>query len=233
VLSTLAFVLQSELVTTVDPVFRAVGLVVLPLYWSYLLGTGGAAALATARFLRASSSHLRVQPGHPDGCGGLEPIGTFCLFLSAPFLLAGLILTFVAVSSAWHPLLRDPNLIEPLRHAARVGLLVCVAPFAALGFFWPLWGLHLCMAEQRDAYESSYADYLGSLLRDAEAARGDAARSRDAIAAINSAKSTLAPDKIGFPVWPFDVEIVLKFSVPQITALAATLWSQMKVLFAQ
>ena len=92
-----------------------------------------------------------LQINHPDGCGGLRPIGDLCLKLayvtsSLPFLL-GLWLVFLNFLDLRY-LHMDPEDIEPLVSTI-IFLTIPVAALCVFSFFFPLGSIHTCMMQAK------------------------------------------------------------------------------------
>lgn len=99
---------------------------------------------------------LDVKNNHPDGCGGLSPIGDLCLKLAyciAPFLiLIGMwliLVNMVDVNYLHMPFINIEKLISTLQ--------VLLMPFIALGFlifFFPIMSIHGAMRRARSIVEA-------------------------------------------------------------------------------
>lgn len=70
-------------------VHRAARWFLAPSLWAYFGGVLVWSSLATGGALRRliERTGLHLDPIHPDGCGGLEPVGAICLWNAAPTLL--------------------------------------------------------------------------------------------------------------------------------------------------
>lgn len=92
-----------------------------------------------------------IQINHPDGCGGLSPIGDLCLKLayvtsSLPILL-GLWLVFLSFLDLRY-LRMDPADIEPLVSTI-IFLTIPVSALCVFSFFFPLGSIHTCMIQAK------------------------------------------------------------------------------------
>jgi hypothetical protein len=92
-----------------------------------------------------------LQINHPDGCGGLRPIGDLCLKLAyvislLPILL-GLWLVFLSFLDLRF-LRMDPGNIEPLVSTI-IFLTIPVAILCVFIFFFPLGSIHTCMMKAK------------------------------------------------------------------------------------
>jgi hypothetical protein len=84
---------------------------------------------------------LRIQLRHPDGCGGLEPIGRVCLDHALVLAVPGALLAFWILQGAFLGN-RDPNTVV---HIQLLTVVMMVAIIALLG---PLWSIHKAMKEK-------------------------------------------------------------------------------------
>jgi len=92
-----------------------------------------------------------LQINHPDGCGGLRPIGDLCLKLAyalspLPFLL-GAWLVFLNFLDLRY-LRMNPANIEPLVSTI-VLLTIPIAVLCVFSFFFPLGSIHTCMLKAK------------------------------------------------------------------------------------
>lgn len=65
----------------------------------YFMGSFIWPIIVTMQFVKGLSDHfsIEIQPSHPDKCGGLKPLGDFCLSMSLPVIIGGLVLSFVSI----------------------------------------------------------------------------------------------------------------------------------------
>ncbi|MBZ4336677.1 hypothetical protein [Corallococcus sp. AS-1-12] len=66
--------------------------------WAWMLGAAGFIMLSIANLFHSLGKHdaIRILPEHQDQCGGLEPIGTFFIWMTAPLILISTFLTLAA-----------------------------------------------------------------------------------------------------------------------------------------
>ena len=124
----------------------------------YFLGVSSWTMLVTGYYLRAVTSRfdLQIEPGHPDNCGGLRPLGRFCFSMALPILVGVVFFAIYGIGGTLYPALL-PGISDTTRLGAGVGLLVFDIPLAALAFFFPLWGIHREMIRQKELYEERFA----------------------------------------------------------------------------
>ncbi len=156
---------------------------------------------------------------HPDGCGGLEPLGQLCLSNALIVSMAGLFLggwivvgpvtPYHALAAAYAPLFTK--------------LLIIPLAFAGISFFWPLWSVHEIMVAKRalvrqrlDALGNSINDVARELL--ACAGDTDPARAADLAKRLDLMQQTYASEQ-RVPVWPFNTSILTKLLTAQAVPL--------------
>ena len=106
---------------------------------------------------------LKIEPLHPDNCGGLKVLGNFCFSLASPIFIGSAYfigyLLFVALT------LRDLNIafFDATRALILFVVLVYGLPTAIFAFFLPLWNIHTKMLCEREENDDSYAEEMGAL----------------------------------------------------------------------
>lgn len=198
--------------------------ILFTVFYGYFLGAATWTVLITGRWVRKLSVafDLVVQPGHPDYCGGLKPIGTFCLGMVMPILLAITTLAVYSILSIWYPFLIDyENIVRPL---AGISLILFALPLASLVFFAPLWGIHSAMLAKKETYEFEYATRAANLERKMWSSL-DSGALVEAKAAKEEMEilQVLHPEKRLYPTWPFDRRILLVFLAPQCVSFISIL----------
>jgi hypothetical protein len=188
---------------------------------SVLLIVGGAVAgswlgrmASYGRLLGKATLHkqkiqLRVIPSHPDGAGGLKPIGDFHLYQS---MTASLPAIFLAV---WVLLisLRGPNPLWGYRSYLDqyIRLLPLAILFEVLVFVLPMSSIHAIMKSQKENVFLAEADRLFPAIATAPASLdGQADEERDA------AKQRLIEryeELEKAPTWPVDSSIRRRFTL--------------------
>jgi hypothetical protein len=195
---------------------RSIGLtfmnVLAPLIWAYFVGVGVWMLYVTGIYLQKLTEkfNLCIQPSHPDKCGGLRSLGDLCLRMALPILIAAIFFSIFGLGGVFD----NRNAITI---GANVTLFFIALPLAALAFWAPLWNVHREMVEQRRKYENEFAEQVTKLqekirifldkreLKNAKSARDEL-----------EIQEILHPDRIGYPSWPFDRNILLRFLTPQI-----------------
>ena len=142
---------------------------------------------------------LRVVPGHPDGAGGLRPIGAFYLYQS---LMASLPAVFLIVWGVLFWLRRQYQDADQYLWLLALAILVEV-----LVFVHPMLSVHASMREQRKAFLAR-ADRLSRAIETTQARLEDTElEERDAVkrqlAELVERYQTLEKT----PAWPMDQSI--------------------------
>ena len=75
------------------------------LVWAWMIGAAGSVAFDVAWFVRTlgGANILRVLPEHPDGCGGLRPLGLFFARMVSPLLLVAVLLGLASAAPEMTP----------------------------------------------------------------------------------------------------------------------------------
>ncbi|MGC9515208.1 MAG: hypothetical protein ACP5EL_06095 [Methanocrinis sp.] len=160
---------------------------------------------------------LRPRPNHPDGCGGFEPLGNLCLWhaliISIPAIYLGgwvILGQHTGYGHSYVPL-----------HSA---LLIIPIASAFVSFFLPLWSIHVEMIAQRDAawirlerlgekigrLELEMIDHMDSM-RDE-----DVLMIEKQLALMRLRYQQHQSQNEGYPVWPFNIEVLAKFLTSQL-----------------
>ena len=188
---------------------------IFDLLLAYFFGVGAWMMYITGFYIRnlTIKFDLTIQPGHPDNCGGLRLFGDFCLGIALPVLMGAVLLGLYSIGNIFH-------VIPFWTSAVNVGLIVFVLPLAAVAFFVPLWNIHLKMIKKRRMYEDEFAGRFMKLEEKIHTSldKGELDNAKSAKEEIEILQ-ILHPNKIGYPVWPFDSGILFKFLIPQIVAV--------------
>lgn len=207
------------------------------LVWAYCVAACGWVIAVTAAFIKKLPARFefKLNPGHPDKCGGLEPVGEFCLLLVTPILIAILYLSLFGIvtravdTPAMRYMAPAHDIVVVLDNVALFALAI---PLAAFVFFNTLWSFHKMMLRKRREYEDEYS----LLVRECLDGMKSAIERDDVDAAkVSSEKldvvSKMHPDNIGFPVWPFNRQILVRFITPQALSILGTVFPFIKRFF--
>jgi hypothetical protein len=150
---------------------------------------------------------LEVRPLHPDQAGGLSPLGKFSLNLSYIITILGFILATLPMSRNY---LAQGTFGFSWSNDVILGLgiYILAAPFA---FFAPLSVAHSAMKSTKQKllleisqqFEIEYADIQKSI-------QGDSPKLEERMAHLRGLHA-LHELTSKFPVWPFNIENILRF----------------------
>ncbi len=189
-------------------------ILLIALFWIFLIGLVGWLIVSTSIYIGKLTQRfsIQIQPSHPDGCGGLKPLGDFCFSAVTPLIVGGLFLTLI-------PVLRLDDLDLVMTLASTFALFLVAAPLTLLTIYLAFWNIHSSMVEHKMMYADQIAGQIIFLekeifLNTSEA--GELAKAKTAKEKLEILQS-LHPDKVSYPVWPFKVTstALLVFS-PQI-----------------
>jgi len=187
----------------------------------YFLGMSSWTMLVTGFYLRTVTTRfdLHVEPGHPDNCGGLRPLGRFCFSMALPILVGVVFFAIYGIGSSLYSMLL-PNVSDTMRLGAGAGLLVFDVPLAALAFFFPLWGIHREMVRQKELYEERFATYQAKMRQELWSSIDTNAfdEARTIRRQINILQ-LLHPNTLDYPTWPFSRRLLALYLIPQILPL--------------
>jgi hypothetical protein len=212
-------------------------LFVFALGWAYFWGLAVWPLYVTVRTIRLLSHRfeLDVRPRHPDGCGGLQPLGDFCFAMSLSMLIGGLVLAIVGVGGVWLFSTGAGDILywrfglgrfDPsIAYLALAFLFVLDLPLAVYGFLVPLWDIHVYMEERRREAQDQFADYVATLeQRIVSQIGGDGGleEARVANEKLTIIQEAIDPNKSGYPVWPFKHRLLITLFAPQALSIGGT-----------
>lgn len=193
----------------------------VPPFLGYFLGASAWTLFVTGMYLGKLSERfaIEVEPWHPDGCGGLWVVGSFCLRMALPILAGATFFGIYGIGTFFQPDLL-PQGQRILQIGANLGLLVFDIPLAALAFFHPLLGIHSEMVRKKKAYEEQFAGHLKRLydLLWLALEHGDLAEIKKIGEEIEVTRGLL-PLVVDYPTWPFNRRIFFTYLLPQIFPL--------------
>jgi hypothetical protein len=186
------------------------------LFWLFIIGQFSWVLYVTGRQIGKLTRKFRVdiQPGHPDKCGGLKPLGDFCFRAAIPLIGGGLLLSLIPVLN-W-------DIDRVLSIMATTIILVLIGPLTALTVLIPVWDIHEKMAEEKRIYEDRHAAQrmtLEKIIRTHTGGKGNLKQAEIARQKYEILR-TVDPEKMSYHVWPFRfTNTVLASFSPQIVAV--------------
>ena len=169
---------------------------------------------------------IDMNPGHPDGCGGLKPLGNLCLSIAFIILVPAIFLSFWGIGVTLVDIPGASFFAENWSDTFRK-LLILLSASAFFLFFLPLYYVHLEMArrqtELRDELDrlSLKIGQLREELR-LSADTGDmgaGSQKLDALAFMEKVYQVNSE----IPTWPFDTRMVWRFAAGQAVPLLTLL----------
>lgn len=153
--------------------------------------------------------------GHPDKCGGLEPVGSLCL------CNAKILGVWGAFLGGWIIIGKSHGVNSQLIYIFSIMLFVLLV-VAAISFFLPLWGVHRAM-QNRKIILNEKLDKIAEninklsqmrLLRAYEMSPEDSSLSVEL-----ERLQKIYQDNLNFPVWPFNYNLLLTLAATQAVPL--------------
>lgn len=185
----------------------------------YFVAVGGWVMYVTGKYLDKLTAKfkLNIQPSHPDKCGGLKSLGSFCLNMA-------LIIILLAMFQSFYGLTFNPKSFWSLGTIDFMVPLILVVAY--LAFLLPLFGIHRQMVKRRNEDEDEYANRISKLEANLRSSL-DNGESKKAKAIKDEIEATqlLNPSKTSFQTWPFNTAILLTFFLAQIVPILSLIAS--------
>jgi hypothetical protein len=144
---------------------------------------------------------FRIQPFHPDQCGGLKLLGTFCFGFVSPLLFGsgfyiGYILFSLSVSGT-----------DVISLVIKVGFplfyLLFLLPVIVLAFILPVWDIHIKMVRAGETNEDTYAARIEALREEIQSLL--TTNQVEEAKAVQEKKALVESLYTPYPTWPFRV----------------------------
>jgi hypothetical protein len=193
--------------------------VIAPLMWAYLAGVAAWTLVATGKYIREIPRRfkLKIKPSHPDKSGGLRFLGRFSFMMALPLLIGTVFISMIGIGGGeklfYLSGYSEGRIILGMAYIS-MPLILLLTYIAFLG---PLWSIHRFMADKRSEYEDDFAIRVENTqaamltyLDNGEIKKAETAKIELEIL------QALHPDRIKYPVWPFDFQVTLSFLIPQI-----------------
>jgi hypothetical protein len=198
--------------------------------WSYAVGAVAWCFGVSTRILwrLPKEVDLCVQFGHPDHCGGLQPLGNCSLKMTYPLLVGCVLLSLWGLSSLvplWRAGTSTPLFTQwTVRFLPAVrGATVALIAVTTVLFVGSLWTIHRRMQAQRRDYERTYARLRDQHIR---ACLTLAQSQDDGLLKPATERLTLleklAPTSIGLSGWPLDRTMITTYAVAPALALLSS-----------
>ena len=189
---------------------------------AYIVAVGLWVTAVTGRYIRKLTRefHLTILATHPDKCGGLKFLGSFCLNMALPILIAIVILGIYGIGFA----LFYQRISTVFLIAANAFLVLVALPIAIFAFLVPLWDIHLRMVNIREETEDKLSNSIMGLEQSMQTAleKQDWDQFKD-IKEKLVVIAELLTDNFGYLTWPFNIRILLIFLTPQLITLMSVI----------
>lgn len=171
------------------------------------------------------SFDLTPRLGHPDGCGGLSPLGNLCLWNAIIIGIMGIFLAGWIIIVQIFP--SAGQLYGNFYINLQSNLLILPIFFSLISFFLPLWFVHDIMVARRVEILQRL-DILGKSIHQIESKILNKANnlepweSKKMIKKLELMQQTYQRN-LHYPTWPFDTKILEKFLLSIIGPVLALL----------
>lgn len=164
---------------------------------------------------------LAIQPKHPDRCGGLKPLGDWCLAIALLLLLPALYFSFWGVLITFFPL--SFKLVADLWGGWYQQLLIVLSVAAVFLFVQPLYSIHLQMEQRRrdiqaelDELSHKIDEMMLELRTKADTLTPEQGKQR--LETLEFMQKVYDQSK-HVPTWPFDADSLWRFVAAQAVPL--------------
>lgn len=187
---------------------------ITPFLWGYLVGVGAWIMGVTGWYLwkLPNQFEIRVQPNHPDKCGGLRFLGDFCFGMVIPILIGAVLLGIIGLVGELLPA------SDELRLGSNLALLLFALPLTYITFFTPMWGIHTEMQKRKIEFQEKLANHISKLDAKVKLLL-DQEKFEDAKKSLGELDAIRTSSEAKFPVWPFDLAILAGFLTPQLVPM--------------
>jgi hypothetical protein len=167
----------------------------------YCIGASLWALYQSGQFIRILSRdfEFKIDPAHPDKCGGLKKLGNFCFGSTAPILIgSAYFIGYIFV------VLRDPTGAFDLISAAYTLFVILLygIPITIFTFFVPLWSIHRTMRSERETYENNHAASIAAMREQIQELLDD--NQLDQAKTVQEKMKLMKTLYIPYPTWPFN-----------------------------
>jgi hypothetical protein len=174
---------------------------------------------------------LRIQPFHPDKCGGLTLLGNFCFGLVSPPLIAsGLLIGYsIFALLEYSPKINgSENSYLVLNVYFPLLFLLYLLPTIVLGFMHPLEDIHTKMVSEGKTNENIYFTRTEALRQEIQALLDS--NQVEAAKAVQEEKTLVETLYCPYPTWPFHFRSQIFSTVLEVSGslliglITAALW---------
>ena len=175
---------------------------------------------------------IRIQPNHPDQCGGLRPIGNLCLIIALLLLVPAIFLSVWGFATTFFN--TGGEICNQLWSGLFRQWLVLLSALSLIAFLWPLYSIHLQMQKQRREVQTELDD-LAQRIDGLSTELRTQAYTLTSEQGAEKLKSLEFMEKVyqensRIPVWPIDWQTMLKFSSAQAVPILSLLGTSEPVI---
>jgi hypothetical protein len=142
---------------------------------------------------------FKIEPVHPDNCGGLSELGHLYFATASPLLIGFAYFSGWILSAALFQILDVLTILPVLFIILLMGLSITI-----FGFFRPLWSIHTSMLCERKTKEEHYAANIASLREKIQVLLDT--NQLDEAKTMKEKKEMMEALYIPSPIWPFNIK---------------------------
>ncbi len=159
---------------------------------------------------------INPQLGHPDECGGLEPLGNLCLWNALILSVLGI---FLGVWIIIGPSTRYDNIYTGFFYK----LLLAPVIWAVVSFLFPLWSVHDVLVAKREEVQLQL-NQMGQRINQLSHEILDRCQELEPEESEKIAKKLAILKQTyqqheNYPVWPFNADLIKKLTLSQTVQL--------------
>jgi hypothetical protein len=191
-----------RIIVVISDLVALLAAIIVEIGFMYCLGILFWSVFISGQYIRNLSRtfELRIEPVHPDNCGGLQTLGNFCFAsASAPLIGSAFYIGYLLVAAHFAYFELGPQEITLFLFV----ILLVALPVAIFASFLPLWSIHMKMLKKREKDEEHYVAEIAPLLEKIHVLV-DANQLEEA-QTLKKKKELLETVHIPYPAWPFNV----------------------------
>ena len=186
-----------------NPALLAIRTVLVWIPMAYAISIIGIRIIINARVFKFMLNNVILHPLHPDGAGGLRPLGQYALKIT--YLLA--MFGFAAIYTEYQAFIRGALATEYAGHLATAAYVI----LTPLAFFAPLTAAHDVMrrAKEKLIFRTSqqFNQDFSNAINGVSGSAVDIKESMEKIEHLQALHKVAS----SFPVWPFDLKTIQRF----------------------
>lgn len=177
---------------------------------------------------------INPQLGHPDECGGLEPLGNLCLW-------NGLILSILGIFlGGWIIIAPSTEQYGDFNTSFYSNLLLITMGWAVVSFLFPLWSVHRVLVVKREEIQLQL-NQMGQRINQCSHEILDQCQELEPEESEKIAKKIAILQRTyqqheNYPVWPFNADLIKKLTLSQtvqllsVTGLGKPIFNLVKII---